>query len=730
MATYTEVKQKIQQWITSNANREVTAQVMRDMLDFLSDWIQLDNLVFIYKCLTGFTFAELSQITDAQLALVQTFKCKDDGRVRNWKYVQDDTSTSNGGTVVVTSSGKRIIAYGYTDITLKMFGASGLDNFGNDDTFFLNAISVCITTGKPLYLGEGYFWLTNKYTIPTTAKIKIIGVHPEKTFLYYKGNGIMFETNVEDANGENAESPTGAQDYYIENCTIRAIGTNQVQFSTLNMIPYGTVFGYYVPNTQAIVDRRGGGAVLKNVRFKNFQDGFYGYYADFNKWDNVQFDFCVRAIYTNCNSDQALYSRLRFFACIKAIESIGSNNVEFDTIQVITCGNDTTEPIQIKSTSASFGASVNIISLKNVWVEQNGDTVTPTNDLRIDSIVKIDSTSIVEQVFFEDVKLVIPDGIGGTGNTNDRRVNYFLASNGNVKKVEIKNIVGGDKLQNGYFKVNSGSPVLEITTPTPFTSASKRILNNLGTGNPQYVITEQLSYPNYAQQFKQGESGIYRTISNNSDTNWKKLAVISIQNEGTYTGCIFKINITDVFSNFRTYQMGKEYVYTGSVTRSLAASNDNNIAVLYGDSTSGYIRILKLQNGATGVPAIFEIQYRGKVAFNSTRVQMEIISNSYCNLEFYENLPSGISSFLTEYLANTDPLTKKGSVTLVSGTKTETIFGLTSSNNCIVSLKTVSGTISDIYQAECVSNGIVFRGIKSGTVNTSDNSILSYQVIN
>ena len=66
MATYTEVKQKIQQWITSNANREVTGQVMRDMLNFLSDWIQLDNFVFIYKCLTGFTFAELSQITDIQ----------------------------------------------------------------------------------------------------------------------------------------------------------------------------------------------------------------------------------------------------------------------------------------------------------------------------------------------------------------------------------------------------------------------------------------------------------------------------------------------------------------------------------------------------------------------------------------------------------------------------------------------------------------------------------------
>jgi hypothetical protein len=701
--------------------------------DFLSanEFNQLNDSINS-KIDGGYSLSQLRLLSETDLTKTKTFYCNEVGKEGFWKYDSTDIiSVDNTGTTIVTIGGKRLkrVINDY-NVNIRWFGATGSDNYSNnDDLFFNNALIFCDANKYTLNLGFGYYWLNNTYTL--TSNTKIIGEHNEKTFIYYKGNSILFQTNIDDGNGENAQLNNGSQDCFFSNITFRAIGSNQVSLTTLNMKPYGTVDGYYVPSTKCIVDRRGGGVVLNNIRFKNFEKGYYGYYADFNKFDNVQFDFCVNGLYLNCNSDQALLTRLKFFACINAIDITGSNSITFDSIQIITCGNDTTPPVRLNSSTANFGAVLNNITFRNVWVEQNGDTITPTNNLRIDSIFDVKSYSTIENINIFDIKLVLPDGIGSTGNTDDRRVNYLISCFGNIKKINIFDIVGINALQIGYLKVLSGSPIVEINTLNYFNNSNKKIISNFGFDNPQYVIKQQISYNGYQQQFTQGENGIFRTISNNTDTNWKKIAVMSIPNENTYTGCIFKINIIDVFSNYRVYQMSKEYQYICSVTRSLGVSNDNNIAVIYGDPTGGYIRILKIQNGSVGNSAIFEIQFKGKTAYNSTRITLEVVSNSNCNIDFYENLPSGSTSYLTEYTANTDPITKKGVVNLVGGVANITVFGLTNNNNVIVSLKTINGTMSTTYQGYCSTNTITINGLNSsGVINTSDNSTITYQIIN
>lgn len=71
----------------------------------------LDWFTFIWKLFTGFTIDELRALTDNQIFLVSTFKCKDSNRFPTWYYDSSDTtSADNTGTILVTSSGKRLKA--------------------------------------------------------------------------------------------------------------------------------------------------------------------------------------------------------------------------------------------------------------------------------------------------------------------------------------------------------------------------------------------------------------------------------------------------------------------------------------------------------------------------------------------------------------------------------------------------------------------------------------------
>jgi hypothetical protein len=73
-----------------------------------------------------------------------------------------------------------------------------------------------------------------------------------------------------------------------------------------------------------------------------------------------------------------------------------------------------------------------------------------------------------------------------------------------------------------------------------------------------------------------------------------------------------------------------------------------------------------------------------------------------------------------------------GQTTLVAGTKTISINGLTTSSRGFVTLVSASGTtLTTTYQAVCTANTLTLRAnIAAGTINTSDVSVLNYLIIN
>lgn len=73
-----------------------------------------------------------------------------------------------------------------------------------------------------------------------------------------------------------------------------------------------------------------------------------------------------------------------------------------------------------------------------------------------------------------------------------------------------------------------------------------------------------------------------------------------------------------------------------------------------------------------------------------------------------------------------------GQTTLVAGTQTITINGLTTNSRAFVTLVTPTGvTLTTAYQAVCTSNTLTIQAnVAAGTINTADGSVLNYFVIN
>lgn len=77
-----------------------------------------------------------------------------------------------------------------------------------------------------------------------------------------------------------------------------------------------------------------------------------------------------------------------------------------------------------------------------------------------------------------------------------------------------------------------------------------------------------------------------------------------------------------------------------------------------------------------------------------------------------------------------DTLTNAGSATLVSGTTTVSISGLTSSNLAVVSIKTPGGTLGAAYKAVCTTNTLTITAITTAGVTViTDTSTLTYAIV-
>jgi hypothetical protein len=108
------------------------------------------------------------------------------------------------------------------------------------------------------------------------------------------------------------------------------------------------------------------------------------------------------------------------------------------------------------------------------------------------------------------------------------------------------------------------------------------------------------------------------------------------------------------------------------------------------------------------------------------------VTNLYEGAESFNNSLSNTYNSVTNHIAFKYHGINKGQTTLVAGTKTITIAGLTSSSAASIGLVSIGGTVSTTwqYKAVCTANTLTITAItNSGAANTSDTSTLSYIVI-
>jgi hypothetical protein len=95
------------------------------------------------------------------------------------------------------------------------------------------------------------------------------------------------------------------------------------------------------------------------------------------------------------------------------------------------------------------------------------------------------------------------------------------------------------------------------------------------------------------------------------------------------------------------------------------------------------------------------------------------------------NLPGATVDFTTSGGMATGTAKDAGQTTLIAGTKTIIIPGLTPASVALVTMVSPSGaSLTKQYQAVCTGNALTIQAnLSAGTINTADNSTLNYLVI-
>ena len=186
-----------------------TQKAVKNYVDTLLTVIN-NNILFIWKLFSGFSIPELRLLTNSQLALVSSFKCKDFGRVENWYYdSSDSTSADNNGTILVTTSGKRLKAkIDNNKIKATWFGAIS-DWNGSEATdctsYIQNAIDYLKSVKGGILEWNGQFLINGTIYINTNNQTPIFiqGVSSPKTddynngsLIYRQVSGDVFRVNL------------------------------------------------------------------------------------------------------------------------------------------------------------------------------------------------------------------------------------------------------------------------------------------------------------------------------------------------------------------------------------------------------------------------------------------------------------------------------------------------------------------------------------------------------
>lgn len=119
---------------------------------------------------SGKTIGEMRSLTASQCIYTQTFFCKEAGKEGNWRYDPgDNTSTDDGATVLVTSSGMRLKRVIVNNIVFAEWWGAVADGTTDCTSSLQSAIDYTVVNGLTLLLKNGTYKTTAGLNVGTTS---------------------------------------------------------------------------------------------------------------------------------------------------------------------------------------------------------------------------------------------------------------------------------------------------------------------------------------------------------------------------------------------------------------------------------------------------------------------------------------------------------------------------------------------------------------------------------
>ena len=303
-------------------------------------------------------------------------------------YINGQFKAEPNQFVIDCSSGGTVI-WGSGSIE-KMHGAwyNAYSDDGEDDTDAMHAfLRSCAGEVRDIQLAEGVYDVTDTLQI-AHRDITIYGVGQQnlQTRINLSGATTLFQMDYDDGNPWDESSYDGIQGFNLYDLLLNVSGST---------IELENQKSYYIPDTYAIRDWRGGDVVLVNVRALHFEYGFWGIQSDQNVFTNTIFTYNKYAYFLGPRCDQNTFYELRTFGNDTVVHFDGAQGVQVHDWTTVHDGSNTTYPILVE---ASTSRATKQIVITEPWIEAFGSAVTK----HALSKIEVGTGVLAENIIFEN----------------------------------------------------------------------------------------------------------------------------------------------------------------------------------------------------------------------------------------------------------------------------------------------------------------------------------------
>lgn len=263
----------------------------------------------------------------------------------------------------------------------------------------------------------------------------------------------------------------------------------------------------YGAGSYGIRDWRGGGIILKNVVFENFEFGTWGVQSDLNVFENVRRVYCHVGSYLGPRSDQHTEMHPEFLLCDTALDNDQAKSTRLFGGQVIGCGAAGVSPIIVRKGSKG-------VCIYGPWFEfyqgYNGE---------IKSFVSVGEVAGYDAAL-TTADCAITDPTAWTSGQGSARHVRFIAS-GDDCIIHLRNPQGdlgqfekmfgsyGDI--SGYYRLDAAGGAL----------TNARIITKVGTANPNPLF--DLNYG--SSRAISSVNGRFEFLTDQLSANWRENSV-------------------------------------------------------------------------------------------------------------------------------------------------------------------------------------------------------------